>query len=113
MLGRTDFSNKVGDVVFSVIQITGVLSNSRDNRSDASGHISWPKGRTQGETIMRKFIISITTLAALTTFAGMSSAFTGLSETHFIAPMPIAHHQFRVKDTVRTVHPAHAALFAS
>jgi hypothetical protein len=62
---------------------------------------------------MRKFIISITTFAALTTFAGMSSAVPALSETHFIAPMTSAHHQFRVKDAVRTVHPAHAALFAS
>ena len=113
MLERTDFSNKVGDVVFSVIQITGVLSNSRDNRSDASGHIAWPKGRTQGETIMRKFIISITTFGALTTFAGMSSAVTGLSETHFAAPMTSAHHQFRVNNAVRTVRPAHAPLFAS
>jgi hypothetical protein len=97
-----------------VIQITRVLSNSRDNgiRCERSHRLA-PPGRTQGETIMRKFIISIATLAALTTFASMSSAVTGLSEAHFAAPMTSAHHQFRVKDAVRTVHPAHAPLFAS
>ena len=62
---------------------------------------------------MRKFIISIATLAALTTFAGMSSAVTALGEMHFAAPMTSAHHQFRVNNAVRTVHPAHAPLFAS
>ena len=62
---------------------------------------------------MRKFIISIATLAALTTFAGMSSAVATLSETHFASSVTSAHHQFRVNDTVRTVHPAHAPLFAS
>jgi hypothetical protein len=53
---------------------------------------------------MRKFIISIATLAAVTTFAGMSSAVTALSETHFASSMTSAHHQFRVNDTVPTVH---------
>ena len=39
-----------------------------DNDQVQVWNIAWLKGRTQGETIMRKFIISITTLAALTTF---------------------------------------------
>jgi hypothetical protein len=54
---------------------------------DVSGHIGWPAGLIkQGETTMRKFISSIATLAALITFAGMSSAVTVLSELHFAAP---------------------------
>ena len=41
----------------------------------------------QGEATMRKFVISIATLAALITLAGMSSAVTvlSLSQPHFAA----------------------------
>jgi hypothetical protein len=55
--------------------------------ADTSGHIGWPAGPIkQGETTMRKFIISIATLAALITFAGISSAVTVLREPHFAVP---------------------------
>ena len=61
---------------------------------------------------MRKFIISIATFGALISFAG-SSAVTALSQSQLATPVASAHHQMTVKDTVRTVHPAHALLLAS
>ena len=94
--------------VLSVIQITGVLPNLRDNsiRCERSHRLAPPPGRTQGETIMRKFIIAIAIFGALVSFAG-SSAVTALSQSEFAAPRVSAHHQIKVNDTVRTVRPAH------
>jgi hypothetical protein len=62
---------------------------------------------------MRTSVISIAAFLALVAFAGMPSAVTALSETHFAPPSASTHQQFRVKDAVRTVHPIHAPLFAS
>jgi hypothetical protein len=61
---------------------------------------------------MRKFIISLAAVSALISFAG-SSAVTALSQSQFAATTTSAHHQIKVNDAVRTVHPAHAPLFAS
>ena len=81
---------------------------------DVSGHIEGPpEPITQGETTMNKTIISIATLAALITIAGMPSAVTALTEAQLAAPQASAHHEFRVNNAVRTVHQNHAPLFAS
>ena len=61
---------------------------------------------------MRRFIISIATLAALIGFAG-SSAVAALTQAQFAATTTSTHHQMKVNNAVRTVHPAHAPLFAS
>jgi hypothetical protein len=62
---------------------------------------------------MNKIVISFATLAALITIAGMPSAVTALTEAQLAAPQASAHHEFRVQNAVRTVHPNHAPLFAS
>ena len=61
---------------------------------------------------MRKFIVSIATIAVLISFAG-TSAVTAVSQSQFAAAAASAHHQMSVKDSVRTVHPAHTPLLAS
>jgi hypothetical protein len=59
---------------------------------------------------MRNFFISIATFAALS-FAG-TSAVTAVNQAQFAAPTS-AHHQIKVNDAVRTLHPAHTPLLAS
>jgi hypothetical protein len=60
---------------------------------------------------MRNFIISIATLGALISFAGTSV--TALTQAQFAGTTTSAHHQMKVNNAVRTVHPAHAPLLAS
>jgi hypothetical protein len=80
--------------------------------SDVSGHIAWPAGPNLGETIIRKFIISLATFGALISFAG-NSAVTALSQSQFVPAQTSAHHHIKVNDAVRTLHPTQAPLFAS
>ena len=61
---------------------------------------------------MRKFIISIATIAVLISFAG-TSAVTAVSQSQFTETAASAHHQMTMKKAVRTVHPAHTPLLAS
>jgi hypothetical protein len=94
----TDFPGEVRDVVFSVIQITGVLSNLRDNgvrceRSHRLAHGAEPKGRSPCASSSFRLRPRLSDHVRRHGWA-----VTALSETYSATAATSAHHQFRVKD---------------